>query len=126
MNKIMAYDITVSIDDLPGTLARVGETLGNAGINIDGYCSSLSGGKNYIHVLVEDVVGTRRALQGIGLEIAQEREVLTVDMEDKPGTLGEVARHIADAGVNVDMVYMGTNSRLVVAAYDLEKARFAV
>jgi hypothetical protein len=122
----MAYDITVIIDDLPGTLAQVGEALGNAGINIDGYCSFPSGGKSYLHVLVEDVVGARSAFQGIGLEIAQEREVLTVDMEDRPGTLGEVARRVADAGVNIDMVYMGTNSRLVVAAYDLEKARSAV
>ena len=122
----MAYDITVIIDDLPGTLAQVGEALGNAGINIDGYCSFPSGGKSYLHVLVEDVVGARSAFQGIGLEITQEREVLTVDMEDRPGTLGEVARRVADAGVNIDMVYMGTNSRLVVAAYDLEKARSAI
>ena len=122
----MAYDITVIIDDLPGTLAQVGEALGNAGINIDRYCSFPSGGKSYLHVLVEDVVGARSAFQGIGLEITQEREVLTVDMEDKPGTLGEVARRVADAGVNIDMVYMGTNSRLVVAAYDLEKTRSAV
>ena len=53
--------------------------------------------------------------------------MLTVDMEDNPGTLGQSARRIADAGVNIDMVvYIGTNSRLVVAAYDLEKARYAV
>jgi hypothetical protein len=122
----MAYDITVIIDDLPGTLAQVGETLGNAGINIDGYCSFLSGGKSYLHVLVEDVVGTRRVLKEAGIDIAQEREVLTLDMEDKPGTMGKVARRIADAGVNIDMVYMGTNSRLVVAAYDLGKARSAL
>jgi hypothetical protein len=37
-----------------------------------------------------------------------------------------VARRVADAGVNIDMVYMGTNSRLVVAAYDLDKARSAI
>ena len=72
------------------------------------------------------MVGARSAFQGIGLEITQEREVLTVDMEDKPGTLGEVARRVGDAGVNIDMVYMGTNSRLVVAAYDLDKARSAI
>ncbi len=122
----MAYDITVIIDDLPGTLAQVGETLGNAGINIDGYCSFPSGGKSYLHILVEDGEAARSALEGIGIEIAQERQVLVVDMEDRPGTMGKVARRIADAGVNIDMVYMGTNSRLVVAAYDLEKARSAV
>lgn len=122
----MAHDITVIIDDLPGALAQVGETLGNAGVNIDGYCSFLSGAKSYLHVLVEDVENARRVLGENGIEIIQEREVLTVDMEDQPGTLGNVARRIADAGVNIDMVYMGTNSRLVIAAYDLDKARSAV
>jgi hypothetical protein len=122
----MSYDITVIIDDLPGTLAQVGETLGNAGINIDGYCSFPSGGKSYLHVLVDDIVGARSALHEIGLKIIQEREVLTVDMEDRPGTLGTVTRRIAEAGVNIDMVYMGTNSRLVVGVYDLAKASAAL
>jgi len=31
----MAHDITVIIDDLPGALAKIGETLGNSGVNID-------------------------------------------------------------------------------------------
>ena len=122
----MAYDITVILDDLPGTLAQVGEALGSAGVNIDGYSSFTSGVKTHLHVLVEDVEAARSALMESGLEIAQEREVMTVDMEDRPGELGKVARNIANAGVNIDMVYMGTNSRLVVAAYDLEKARSAV
>ena len=122
----MAYDITVIIDDLPGALAQVGEALGNAGVNIGGYSSFTSGVKTHLHVLVEDVEAARSALIESGLEIAQEREVMTVDMEDLPGELGKVARNIANAGVNIDMVYMGTNSRLVVAAYDLEKARSAV
>jgi hypothetical protein len=122
----MPYDITVIIDDLPGTLARVGESLGNAGINIEGYCSFPSGGKSYLHVLVEDVVAARRALNETGIEIDQERQVLTVDMQDQPSELGMIARRIANAGVNIDMVYMGTKSRLVVVAYDLERARSAL
>ena len=122
----MAYDITVLIDDLPGALAQVGELLGSAGINIDGYCSSTSGVKTQLHVLVQDAAGVRSALEAGGIQVLQEREVLTVDMADRPGELGKVARRIANAGVNIDMVYMGTESRLVVAAYDLDKARSAV
>ena len=57
----MDRDITVIIDDLPGTLAQVGEALGNAGINIGGYCSFPSGGKSFLHILVEDVAGARKA-----------------------------------------------------------------
>ena len=122
----MAYDITVIINDLPGALAQVGETLGNAGINIEGYCSIVFGGKSYLHVLVEDASIARSELEKIGLQVGQERPVLTVDMEDAPGELGQVARKIASAGVNIDMVYMATRSRLVVIAYDLERARAAL
>lgn len=122
----MAYDITVIIDDLPGTLAQVGEILGDAGVNIDGYCSFPTGGKSYLHVLVEDVETARRIFLDNGIEVIQERQVLTVDMEDRPGTLGKVTRRISDAGVNIDMVYMGTNSRLVVAAFDLDRAKSAL
>ena len=122
----MNRDITVIIDDLPGTLAQVGEALGNAGINIGGYCSFPSGGKSFLHILVEDVAGARTALSGLGLSIAQERDVVTVDMEDTPGELGKIARKIANAGVNINMVYMGTNSRLVIAAYDIDNAKAAL
>ena len=122
----MDRDITVIIDDLPGTLAQVGEALGNAGINIGGYCSFPSGGKSFLHILVEDVDGARKALSGLGLSIAQERDVVTVDMEDTPGELGKIARKIANAGININMVYMGTNSRLVIAAYDIDNAKAAL
>ena len=122
----MAHDITVLIDDLPGALAQVGETLGKAGINIDGYCSSTVGIKTQLHVLVQDAETARVALEAGGIQVLQEREVLTVDMEDSPGELGKVARRIADAGINIDMVYMGTESRLVVAVYDLDSARQAL
>ncbi len=122
----MAHDITVLIDDLPGALAQVGETLGKAGINIDGYCSSTVGIKTQLHVLVQDAETARVALEAGGIQVLQEREVLTVDMDDSPGELGKVARRIADAGINIDMVYMGTESRLVVAVYDLDSARQAL
>ena len=122
----MAYDITVLIDDLPGALAQVGEKLGESGINIDGYCSSTVGIKTQLHVLVQDAEAARSALEAGGIQVLQEREVLTVDMADSPGELGKVARRIADAGINIDMVYMGTDSRLVVAVYDLDSARQAL
>ena len=122
----MSYDISVVIDDLPGSLAQVSETLGNAGINIQGYCSVPFSGKSYLHILLDDPGNARKALEAIGLQVGQERRVLTVDMEDSPGELGKVARKIANAGVNIDMVYMATRSRLVVIAYDLDRAEAAL
>ena len=122
----MMKDLTVILEDRPGTLADVGEALGKAGINIEGGCGFPCEGEGVLHILVEDAAAARRALEGIGLEVRGEREVLVLEIEDRPGTLGEVSRRIANAGVNVDLVYLATNSRLVLGADDLDKARAAV
>ena len=122
----MPYDVSVVINDLPGALAQVGETMGKAGINIEGYCSFSSAGKSYLHILVNEMDGVQQALGEIGVEVEHQREVFTVDVEDRPGELGKVTRHIADSGVNIDMVYMGTNTRLVLCAFNTEAARAAI
>ena len=122
----MPYDVSVVINDLPGALAQVGETMGKAGINIEGYCSFSSAGKSYLHILVNEMDGVQQALGEIGIEVEHQREVFTVDVEDRPGELGKVTRHIADSGVNIDMVYMGTNTRLVLCAFNTEAARAAI
>ncbi len=122
----MAKDLTVILEDRPGTLADLGEALGKAGINIDGMCGIPCEGKGVIHILVEDAAGARRALEESGLEVSGEREVLVRDLGDRPGELGEMARKIADAGVNIDLIYIAANTRGVIGADDLEKARAAL
>lgn len=122
----MAKDLTVILEDRPGTLAGMGEALGKAGINIEGCCGFRSEGKGVIHILVEDVVAARRELQQAGLEVRGEREVLVLEVEDRPGALGDVTRRIAKAGANVDLIYLAANTRLVIGADDLHKARAAV
>ena len=119
----MAKDLTVILADRPGTLADVGETLGKAGINIDGMCGFPCEGRGVLHVLVEDGAGARRVLEEGGMEVSGEREVLVLEVEDRPGAFGEIARKIANAGVNVDLGYLATRTRLVIGADDLEKAQ---
>jgi hypothetical protein len=122
----MATDLTVILEDRPGTLADMGEALGNAGVNVDGMCGFPSEGKGVLHILVEDAAGARSALEGAGIEVAGEREVLVVEIEDQPGSFGAVARKIANEGVNFDLVYLATSTRLVVGTNDLEKTRAAL
>ena len=122
----MAKDLTVVLEDRPGTLADVGEALGKAGINIDGLCGFPCEGKGILHILVEDAALARRVLEEIGLEVGDEREVLVLEVEDRPGAGGKVIRRIANAGVNVDLVYRITKTRVVIGADDLDKARAAV
>lgn len=121
----MAKDVTVELEDRPGTLADLGEALGNAGVNIDGGCGFPAGGRGIFHILVEDAAGARKAIEGAGLSVADERDVIVVDVTDKPGELGGIARRMADAGVNIDLIYLTARGQLVLGVDDLQKARSA-
>ena len=122
----MATDLTLVLEDRPGSLAQLGEALGGAGVNIDGGCGVTSGGRGELHLLVEDAAAARSAIEGAGMEVAGERDVLVTGLEDRPGELGRIARSLADAGVNIELFYLAAGTRLVIGADDLEKARGAI
>jgi len=122
----MVKDLTVILQDRPGILADLGEILGKAAINIEGMCAFQCQGKGITHLLVEDSTGTRHALEAKGIEVTAEREVLVKEIEDRPGTLGEVARKLANAGVNIEVIYLTSKTRLVIGVDNLEKARSAI
>ena len=125
----MAIDFTIVLRDRPGELARIGEAMGQAGVNILGMCAITGEGSGVIHVLVDDAkaAAAREAIEGGGLKSADQREVLVIDIEDRPGTLGEVTRRLGEAGVNIDLAYTTFGGvRLVVATDDLASARAAL
>ena len=119
-------DLTISLGDHPGSLAKVGEALGKAGVNIEGICGVTVQGKGVIHLLVGDAAKARRALEANHIDVAKETEVVVLPVEDRPGVLGNVARRLADAGVNLQLAYMATSARLVVGADDLGKVPAAI
>jgi hypothetical protein len=123
----MATDLTLYLDDHPGELARVGDVLGKAGANIDGLCALTSGGGlAEVHILVQDPTPAFEALDGAGIKIVAEQEVIVLPIEDRPGALGEIARKLGDANVNITTAYLATNTRLVLAADNLADAKFAL
>jgi hypothetical protein len=119
----MAKNLTIALEDRPGVLAELGEALGSAGINIEGFCGYASGARGIVHLLVDDAAAARGALEGTGIEVQDERDVVVVDVEDRPGALGVIARRISNAGVSLNLAYLGTDTRLVLGADDLESVR---
>ena len=120
-------DLTVIMDDQPGKLADLGEATGRAGVNIEGLCAMVGDGKGFIHILVEDEEATKKALADAGIEVSDEREAVIVDLHDKPGAMGEIARDLAEAGVNIDVAYtIFAGVRLVILTEDVEAARGAL
>src|SRR6185369_3625676 len=122
-------DLTVVLRDQPGELARLGESTGAAGVNIQGMCAFTGEGRGIIHVLIADEAVERAvtAVEEAGLGVVDRREVLVIDIEDRPGSLGELARELADASVNIELMYTtfgGVN--VVIATDDLENVRAAL
>lgn len=122
----MPKDLTVILEDRPGTLAQLGESLGKAGINIDAICGIPVEGQGIIHILVEDAAAAQSALDAAGLKVEGDQDVLVIDVVDRPGEFGKVARGIADAGVNINLVYLTAKGKLVLGVSDLKKAQGAV
>lgn len=122
----MAKNLTIELEDKPGILAELGEALGRAGINIEGFCGYASGGTGVVHLLVDDAAAARGALEGTGISVQDERDVVVVEIDDRPGALGVIARRISNANVSLDLAYLATNTRLVLGADDLESVRHAV
>ncbi len=124
----MAWDITVTLEDRPGTLAYFGEATGGAGVNIDAACGFVceEGAKAIFHFLVEDPAAARQAFEAAGVDVRREREVLVVDFDDRPGEIGRIARRITDAGVNIDLFYLAADARFVVGVDDLDAAQTAM
>jgi hypothetical protein len=119
----MATDLTVRLEDRPGELARLGEALGGAGVNVDGFSATTTGGQGEVHLLVEDPSSARSAAEAAGIQVTGEREVLVVDAPNNPGELGKAARRLADAGVNIEVAFPTADGRLVFSVDDIGKAR---
>jgi hypothetical protein len=125
----MPIDLTLILDDTPGELARMGEITGAAGVSIRGMAAFTGEGRGVIHLLFDDGDAQRAAaaFREAGMGIADEREVLVVDVDDRPGTLGEVARALAEANVNIDLAYTTFGGvKVVIATDDLDIARTAL
>ncbi|HET9672891.1 MAG TPA: ACT domain-containing protein [Actinomycetota bacterium] len=125
----VATDLRIMVEDRPGGLATVGEALGGAGINIEGICGVGMGDRGVIHILVEDGAAAKAALEAAGVAVDAESEPLVSDVSSSagtPGTMGQMARAVADAGVNLRALYIATNNRAVAVTDDNEAARRAL
>lgn len=121
----MPTNLTVVLRDEPGQLATLGGATGAAGVNIQGMCAFTGEGRGIIHLLIADDAVQRAvaALEAVGMGIADQREVLVVDVSDRPGSLGELAREMAEAGVNIELLYTTFGGvKVVIATDDMDNA----
>ena len=119
----------IELENKPGTLADIAEALGERGINITGISAVTSGTAGGVGILTNDEAGTRDALSKAGIKL-REIGLVSATIENKPGTLGQIARRLADAGVNIELLIAtgmsGSNVTIALGVDNVEAAQRVV
>ncbi len=117
-------DLTIEIENRPGALAEMGEALGRAGVSVEGGGAWVVNGVGVAHFLFVDGAAARRALEAAGIRVVAERDVVVQRLrQDEPGQLGKLTRRMAEAGVNVEVLYSDHDHQLVLVVDDVAKGR---
>jgi hypothetical protein len=122
----MAVDLVIDVENTPGALARVATAISDAGVNIAAATFVGPGDRAEIHILVPHAEAAKHALAISHVAVTGERQVVVVDVEDRPGVLADLTRKVGQAGVNLDLVYVATRNRIVFGADDLAALRAAL
>ncbi len=118
--------LSVRVENRPGTLAHVARVLGDAKVNILAFLTTTLGAEGSVQVVVDNANKAKKALEGAGLTYT-ESDVLHVELPNIPGALGNFAGKLAAKEINITSGYQTTvkgsrKASVVLAVSDLEKA----
>lgn len=117
-------DLTIVLEHRPGALAAMGEALGRVGVSVEGGGAFAVDGRGIAHFLVEDAAAAVEALAAAGIPVVAQRDVLVQRLDqDEPGQLGKLARRMAAAGVDIEVVYSDHAQRLILVVDDMAAGR---
>ena len=117
-------DLTIALENRPGALAEMGEALGRAGVSVEGGGAFVVNGTGVAHFLFVDGAAARRALEAAAIRVLDEREVLVLRLNQaEPGQLGKISRRMAEAGVNIEVIYSDHDHQLILVVDDVARGR---
>jgi hypothetical protein len=117
-------DLAIELENRPGALAEVGDALGRAGVSIEGGGAFVFHGSGVAHFLFADGTAARTALEAAGIRVLAERDVLVQQLHQaEPGQLGKISRLMAEAGVNIEVLYSDHDHQLILVVDDIVKGR---
>lgn len=117
-------DLEIMLDNRPGALAEMGETLGKAGVSLEGGGVFVHEGKGIAHFLVDDATLGKKVLLEKGIKVVNINEVLIQKLkQDVPGQLGKLTRIMAENDVNIMVQYSDHDNQLILVVDDFEKGQ---
>lgn len=122
--------LTVSTPSKPGVLARICSSLAAAGVNLSGICAAEVGGRGKIRLIVSDPAKAKQALANAKIRSGEEPALL-LTLEDRPGSVAQVAQRLAAARINIKCAYAttpagGGAAQVVLVVPNVEKAEKAL
>ncbi|HZD23301.1 MAG TPA: ACT domain-containing protein [Acidimicrobiia bacterium] len=122
----MLTEFVVSMENRPGRLAALTEALAAFGVNIEALTAYGHDGKGTVRLITSDAPTTRRVLDEAALA-NEEHTVLAVQLPHRPGELARITRLLADAGVNIDALYvLRANSEGIELAISVDQPETAL
>ncbi len=110
-------ELTVFMDDRPGTLGKVCRALADRAVNIIAFQSFPIGGKSVTRLIVDNPTTAKTVLDNEQL-MYLEAEVVQVRLPHRPGELARAAVRLGEANININYTYCGvepgTNAPLVL------------
>lgn len=117
-------DLEILLDDRPGQLALLGETLGMNNISLEGGGVFQNGGTAVAHFLVEEAEKAKKVLAEQGIVVNKINEVIIQKLrQDVPGQLGMFCRKMANEDVNILVQYSDHSNQLIIVVDDIRKGR---
>jgi hypothetical protein len=112
-------ELTVWLENKPGTLGVMAEALGKAKVNILAFMTDEAEGQSRVRLVTDNPAKAGKTVTGLNLRFSEE-EVVGVILANKPGTLAEAAGKLGNAGININHGYTGaeegSKKQLVVLA----------
>jgi hypothetical protein len=115
---MLANQISIFAENKPGRLAAVTQVLAKEKINIRATTITTSDTFGVINLLVDDPKKAQKVLTAAGMMVRM-RNVLAVELDDKPGALDRLTQLLYKENINVNNAY-----GFVVESY--ERAIFVV
>src|SRR5215212_927615 len=102
----------------------MGDALGRAGVSIEGGGAFVVDGRGIAHFLFADGQAARAALEAARIKVLATRDVVVQRLnQGVPGQLGKLTRRMADAGVNIEVLYSDHDHQLILVVDNLSKAQ---
>ncbi len=111
-----AKALVVRVDDRPGMLGEIASALGAKNVNLRAVHGSNEGGQGVVRMVVDKRAVAKKVLSAHGWP-PEEEEILEVELFDRPGALGEAAKVLGDAGVNIKYVFATTTGTRKTTAF---------